>query len=49
MQFLNDLCSAIWFKIALIVYEIIISNTPFYKRKKERRNILNLKLVCFMW
>jgi hypothetical protein len=25
-QFPNDLCSAIWFKIALIVYEIVIPN-----------------------
>jgi hypothetical protein len=29
MQFPNDLCSAIWFKIALIVYEIAIPNVPF--------------------
>jgi hypothetical protein len=27
-QFPNDLCSVIWFKIALIVYEIAISNAP---------------------
>jgi hypothetical protein len=27
-QFPNNLCSAIWFKIALIVYEIAISNAP---------------------
>jgi len=27
-QFPNDLCSAIWFKIALIVYEIAIPNAP---------------------
>jgi len=27
-QFPNELCSAIWFKIALIVYEIAIPNTP---------------------
>jgi hypothetical protein len=27
-QFPNDLCSAIWFKIALIDYEIAISNAP---------------------
>jgi hypothetical protein len=24
----NDLCSAIWFKIAFIVYEIAIPNVP---------------------
>jgi len=28
MQFPNDLCSAIWFNIAFIVYEIAIQNTP---------------------
>jgi len=27
-QFPNDLCSAIWFKIALIIYEIAIPNAP---------------------
>jgi hypothetical protein len=28
MLFPNDLCYAIWFKIALTVYEITISNAP---------------------
>jgi hypothetical protein len=27
-QFSNDLCSVIWFKITLIVYEIAIPNAP---------------------
>jgi len=26
-QFSNNLCSAIWFKISLIIYEIAIPNT----------------------
>jgi hypothetical protein len=34
-QFPNDLCSAIWFKIALIVYEIAIPNAPLFKRVKK--------------
>jgi hypothetical protein len=32
-QFPNDLCSAIWFKISLIVYEIAIPNTPLMRGK----------------
>jgi len=42
MQFPNDLCSTIWFKIALIVYEIAIPNAPlkvevFLKQKKNKK------------
>jgi len=34
-QFSNDLCSAIWFKIALIVYKIVIPNTLLETTKKD--------------
>jgi len=51
-QFPNDLCSAIRFKIVLIVYEIAIPNAPLVGREGTiytRGDFFSILMEIFMW